>query len=150
LPKLDLDTIPQTNATGYPPEYAVAVEGRWYRRLAPAAGLTDFGASHVTLKPGAWSAQRHWHEGEDELVVMIAGEAVLVDDGGETVMRAGEVAAFAKGDGNGHVLQNRSEADCVFVAIGRPSATDCHYPDIDMHLEHGVGFRRKDGREFTT
>lgn len=148
MPKLDLDTIPQTNATGYPAEYADVVQGRWYRRLAPAAGLTDFGASHVTLKPGAWSAHRHWHEGEDELVVMIAGEAVLVDDAGEHVMRAGDVAAFPKGDGNGHVLQNRSQADCVFVAIGRPAASDCHYPDIDMHLTNGVGFRRKSGAEF--
>lgn len=148
MPKLDLDTIPQTNATGYPAEYADVVQGRWYRRLAPAAGLTDFGASHVTLKPGAWSAHRHWHEGEDELVVMIAGEAVLVDDAGEHVMRAGDVAAFPKGDGNGHVLQNRSQADCVFVAIGRPAASDCHYPDIDMHLTNGVRFRRKSGAEF--
>lgn len=148
MPKLDLDTIPQTNATGYPAEYADVVQGRWYRRLAPASGLTDFGASHVTLKPGAWSAHRHWHEGEDELVVMIAGEAVLVDDAGEHVLRPGDVAAFPKGDGNGHVLQNRSDADCVFVAIGRPAASDCHYPDIDMHLANGVGFTRKDGSGF--
>ena len=145
MPKLDLDTIPQTNATGYPAEYADAVEGRWYRRLAPASGITDFGFSHVTLKPGAWSAQRHWHEGEDEFVVMLAGEAVLVDDSGETVMRPGDVAAFPKNDGNGHVLQNRSDADCVFIAVGRPGTTDCHYPDIDMHLFAGEGFRRKTG-----
>lgn len=148
MPKLDLDTIPQTNATGYPAEYANVVQGRWYRRLAPASGLTDFGASHVTLKPGAWSAHRHWHEGEDELVVMMAGEAVLIDDAGEHVMRPGDVAAFPKGDGNGHVLQNRSDADCVFVAIGRPAASDCHYPDIDMHLANGRGFTRKDGSAF--
>ena len=149
MPKLNLDMIPQTNATGYPPVYAGVIEGRWYRRLAPAAGLEDFGASHVVLEPGAWSSQRHWHEGEDELVVMIAGEAVLVDDSGETVMRAGDVAAFPKNDGNGHVLQNRSDAPCVYVAVGRPSASDCHYPDIDMHLAAAVGQqRRKDGREF--
>lgn len=148
MPKLDLDTIPQTNATGYPAEYADVVQGRWYRRLAPASGLTDFGASHVTLKPGAWSAHRHWYEGEDELVVMLAGEAVLIDDAGEHVMRPGDVAAFPKGDGNGHVLQNRSDADCVFVAIGRPAASDCHYPDIDMHLANGRGFTRKDGSAF--
>lgn len=148
MPKLDLDTIPQTNATGYPPEYAGVVEGRWYRRLAPAGGLTDFGASHVVLRPGAWSSQRHWHEGEDEVVVMIAGEAVLVENEGETVMRAGDVAAFPKASGNGHVLQNRSDADCVFVAIGTPSATDCHYPDADLHLFTGHGFRRKNGRDF--
>ena len=149
MPKLNLAAIPQTNATGYPPVYAGVIEGRWYRRIAPAAGLEDFGASHVVMEPGAWSSQRHWHEGEDELVVMIAGEAVLVDDSGETLMRAGDVAAFPKNDGNGHVLQNRSDAPCIYVAVGRPSASDCHYPDIDMHLAAAVGQqRRKDGREF--
>lgn len=148
MPKLDLDAIPQTNATGYPPVHADKVQGRWYRRLAPASGITDFGYSHVTLKPGAWSSQRHWHEGEDEFVVMLAGEAVLVEDEGEQVMRPGDIAAFPKGRPNGHVLVNRSDQDCVFVAVGRPSATDCHYPDIDMQCFDGVRFRRKDGSEF--
>ena len=82
MPKLNLDAIPATNATGYPPEYAAVVEGRWYRRLSPASGLTDFGATHTVLEPGAWSAQRHWHELEDEFLVMISGEAVLIDDDG--------------------------------------------------------------------
>ncbi len=149
MPKLDLSAIPQTNTTGYPAQYADVVQGRWYRRLAPAAGLSVFGASQVVLQPGAWSSQRHWHEGEDELVVMLSGEAVLVDDTGETPMRSGDIAAFAKNDGNGHVLQNRSAAPCTFVALGRPSETDCHYPDIDMHLFADAGEqRRKDGRAF--
>lgn len=148
MPKLDLDQIPQTNATGYPLEHADKVQGRWYRRLAPASGIADFGASHVVLKPGAWSSQRHWHEGEDELVVMLSGEAILLDDSGRTRMRPGDLAAFPKQDGNGHALINESDEDCVFVAIGRPSATDCHYPDIDMHLFEGQGFKRKDGRGF--
>lgn len=149
MPKLDLAAIPQTNATGYPPQYADAVQGRWYRRLGEAAGLADFGVSHVVLQPGAWSSQRHWHAGEDEVVVMLAGEAVLVDDSGETTLQAGDVAAFPKNDGNGHVLQNRSDRACVFVAVGRLSATDCHYPDIDMHLFAGAGGqRRKDGSAF--
>jgi uncharacterized cupin superfamily protein len=148
MPKLNLDEIAQTNATGYPPVYAGAVAERWYRRLAPTVGLTDFGASHVVLKPGAWSSQRHWHADEDEMVIMISGAAVLVDDGGETAMGPGDIAVFRKGDGNGHVLINRSDADCVFVAVGRPSASDCHYPDIDMHLPAGGAFVRKDGSAF--
>lgn len=147
MPKLDLASIPQTNTTGYPPQYAEVVQDRWYRRLAPVAGLSDFGASQVVLKPGAWSAQRHWHEGEDELVIMLSGEAVLVDDHGRTPMRAGDIAAFPKNDGNGHCLINESGQDCVYVAIGRPAASDCHYPDIDMHF-NGEHFVRKDGTDF--
>ncbi|HNJ46907.1 MAG TPA: hypothetical protein PK479_00620, partial [Novosphingobium sp.] len=67
----------------------------------------------------------------------------------ETPMRAGDVATFPKNDGNGHVLQNRSGAPCIFVAIGRMADTACHYPDIDMHLFAGVGRqKRKDGSDF--
>ncbi len=148
MPKLDLAAIPGTNATGYPSAYADVVAGRWYRRLAPVGGLTDFGASHVTLKPGAWSAHRHWHEGEDELVVMLSGEAVLVDDTGETAKRPGDVATFAKGDGNGHCLRNDSGTDCVYLAIGRPPTGACHYPDIDMYLPAAGRFTHKDGSPF--
>ena len=42
MPKVDLQAVPQTNATGYPPHLADVVQGRWYRRLSPALGLTDF------------------------------------------------------------------------------------------------------------
>lgn len=148
MPKVDLQAVPQTNATGYPDHLADVVQGRWYRRLSPACGLTDFGASHVVLKPGAWSAQRHWHENEDELLVIITGTAVLVDDSGRTAMAAGDVAAFPKNDGNGHCLINESDADCVFLVIGKSANGPCHYPDVDMH-EFGRGDkRRKDGGPF--
>lgn len=148
MPKLDLDAIEPTNATGYFAPYDREVQGRWYRRLAPVAGLTDFGASHVTLKPGAWSGQRHWHAEEDELVVILSGNAVLIDDSGRTAMRAGDVATFPKGDGNGHHLVNESGADCILLAIGKVALSDCHYPDIDMHLFAGAGRqKRKDGSE---
>jgi uncharacterized cupin superfamily protein len=148
MPKVDLQAVPQTNATGYPEHLADVVQGRWYRRLSPATGLTDFGASHVVLKPGAWSAQRHWHEQEDELLVMISGRATLVDDAGRTPLVAGDVAAFPKNDGNGHCLINESDADCVFVVIGKSANGPCHYPDVDMH-EYGRGDkRRKDGGRF--
>ena len=148
MPKLNLDAIPATNATGYPPEFAGVVEKRMYRRLSPASGLTDFGATHTLLEPGAWSAQRHWHELEDEFLVMIAGEAVLVDDGGRHPMRAGDCAAFPKNDGNGHCLINESDAPCSFVVIGQAANGPCHYPDIDMH-HFGDGRKgRKDGSEF--
>jgi len=149
LPKLDLDTIPQTNATGYPPPFDEPVQGRWYRRLAPASGLSQMGVSHVTLKPGAWSSQRHWHDSEDEFVVMLSGEAVLIDDSGETIMRAGDCAAFPKGDGNGHHLQNRSDTDCVFIAMGAGPRGGGEYSDIDMRFTPD-GYFRRDGTRYET
>jgi len=147
LPKLNLDTIPPSNATGYPSPFDAAVAGRWWRRLAPAGGLTEMGASHVVLKPGAWSSQRHWHDSEDELLVMIAGEAVLIEDGGETLLRAGDVAAWPKGVKDGHHLVNRSDSDCVFVAISAGTPTTGGYSDIDMVFD-AKGFYRRDGTPY--
>lgn len=148
MPKLDLDAIRPVNDTRYPAPHSEAVRGRWFRRLAPVSGITDFGASHVVLKPGAWSSQRHWHEDEDELLVMVTGAAVLVDESGRTPMGPGDIAVFPKGDRNGHCLINESDAECSFVVIGRPPVSDCHYPDIDMHSFAGIGFRHKDGTAF--
>lgn len=151
MPKLDLAAIPQTNATGYPAPYDALVAGRWYRRLAPAAGLTLMGATHVTLVPGGYSSQRHWHRGQDEIVLMVSGEAVLIDDTGETPVSAGDVLTFPAGEANGHHLHNRSGEPCVFVAIsaGGREADSGVYSDIDMVFD-AEGYARKDGTRYAT
>ncbi len=149
MPKLDLDTIEQTNRTGYPQPYAADVAGRWYRRIGDAAGFKDFGASHVVLKPGATSAQRHWHEEEDELVIMLAGESVLVEDESRETMRVGDIAVFPKGAANGHHLVNESDADCIFIAIGRQGTGVVHYPDIDLVWNGPASrYEHKDGTPY--
>jgi uncharacterized cupin superfamily protein len=150
MPKINIDSIEQSNATGYPPPFDKDVAGRLWRRLAPAGGLSLMGASHVVLKPGGWSSQRHWHDAEDEMVIMLTGEAVLVEDDGESIMRAGDIAAWAAGMQNGHHLVNRSDADCTFVAI---SAGDKNgsgaYSDIDMKFD-SEGYYHKDGTAYPT
>ncbi|MFC3173234.1 cupin domain-containing protein [Novosphingobium bradum] len=148
MPKIDLASIPQTNASTYPEPFDREVAGRRYRRLAPGAGLTRFGASHVVLKPGAWSSQRHWHNGEDELLVMVAGEAVLVEDGGRSVIRPGDVVAWAAGTQNGHHLINESGADCTFVVVsGGDRAAGGGYSDIDLTFT-AQGYAHRDGTPY--
>ena len=116
MPKIDLEAIEQTNRTGYPPPFDQAVAGRWVRRLSLASGVTDFGASHVVLKPGAWSSQRHWHDGEDEFLVMLSGEAVLVEDAGRTPLKAGDLAVFPKGTGD-FLFGDWCAADMMFAPV---------------------------------
>jgi uncharacterized cupin superfamily protein len=148
MPKVDLDAIEQVNRTGYPPPFDKEVAGRWYRRLAPATGLTEFGVSHVVLKPGAWSSQRHWHDSEDEFLVMLDGEAVLVEDDGRTVLRAGDCASWPKGSTNGHHLRNESAEDCSFVVVSGGERTAGGYSDIDMLFTEDGRYTRKDGTPY--
>ncbi len=148
MPKVDLEAIEQMNRTGYPPPFDKDVAGRWYRRLAPATGLTDFGASHVVLKPGAWSSQRHWHDGEDEFLVMLSGEAVLVEDDGRSVLLPGDIAAWPKGTGVGHHLINESDSDCSFVVVGGGTNTGGGYSDIDMMFTADNRYVHKDGSPY--
>jgi uncharacterized cupin superfamily protein len=150
MPKIDLEAIDQTNRTGYPPPFDQPVQGRWYRRLAPPSGLTAFGISHVVLKPGAWSSQRHWHVGEDEFLVLISGEGVLVDDQGEHILRPGDCAAFPMNDRNGHHVQNRSGEDCVFIVVGAGTNEGGDYPDIDMSFTPEGTYVHKDGAPYGT
>ncbi|MCJ2180566.1 cupin domain-containing protein [Novosphingobium album (ex Hu et al. 2023)] len=150
MPKIDVEALPQSNRTGYPPPFDEPVAGRWWRRLAPAGGLTEMGASHVVLKPGAWSSQRHWHDNEDELLVMLTGEAVLVEDDGRTTLKPGDVCAWPKGVTNGHHLINESDADCSFIAIGAGNQKGTGaYSDIDMKFDD-EGYFHKDGVPYPT
>lgn len=148
MPKVDLDSISPSNGTGYPAPFHEPVQGRWWKRIAPAAGLTEIGASHVTLEPGAWSSQRHWHDDEDELVIMLSGRAVLVEDEGESEVRAGDVLAWPKGVRNGHHLINRSDAPCTFIAITAGPHGTGGYSDIDMVWTADGRFCRRDGSEY--
>ena len=149
MPKIDLDAIPTISRTGYPPPYDAAVRGRSWKELSIPGGLTDFVANYVTMTPGSWSSQRHWHQGEDEFLVMVAGEAVLVDDHGRAPVRVGDCAVFPKGDGNGHCLVNESDAPCAFVVMSLPETTACHYPDIDLHVDGPTQrYTHKDGTPY--
>ena len=64
--------------------------------LSDPGGLTQFGCSIKVLSPGAQSSLRHWHEAEDEMVGMLSGEVVLVEDT-ETLLQAEDVACWPTG-----------------------------------------------------
>lgn len=148
MPKIDLEAIEQVGRTTYPTPFDEAVRGRYVRRLAGATGLSDFGVSEVVLEPGAWSSQRHWHDGEDEFLVMLEGEAVMVEDEGRTSLRAGDMVAWPKGVPNGHHLINESGSPCRFLCVGGGTRTWGEYSDIDMRFDADGSYSHKDGTPY--
>ena len=149
MPRLDPATLPVSKVgSDYPAPYDREPGGRLIRDLAKAAGATDWACNHVVVPPGGWSSQRHWHAGEDELVVVLSGTGVLVDDSGRQPVGPGDVAVFAAGDGNGHHLINDSDGDLVILALSRPEASLVTYPDIDLLWDPARGETHKDGTPY--
>ena len=131
--RIDVKDLPLVIGTFYPPPYDEPCRARERRRLGDAAGLTQFGVNLLRLPPGAWSSQRHWHFKQDEFVYVLEGEAVLITDDGEEILKAGDCAGFKAGDENGHHLINRSDHDVLLLEVGtRIEGDGARYPGIDL------------------
>lgn len=149
MPKIDLAKAPVRTGSRYPALFDVLCRERHRLQLGDAGGLTQFGVNLLTLKPGVWSSQRHWHRLEDEFVYILSGEAVLVTDAGEEILRPGDCAAFPAGVENGHHLINRGPADVTLLEVGTRTGRDSGvYPDIDLLFDALRGYSHRDGTPY--
>jgi len=151
MPKIDISKVPERKGTGYPPQFNAPCADRIRQRLGDAGGLKDFGVNLMRLPPGNWSSQRRWHSHEDEFVYVLEGELTLIEDGGETVLHAGDCVAFAKNSGNGHHLINKSKAMAVYLEVGSRNPDDViTCSDVDMMSPNSDGrFLHKDGTPYS-
>ena len=149
MPKVDLAALPVRQGSGYPPPFDAPCAARTRRRLGVAGGLRDFGVNLMTLPPGGWSSQRHWHSHEDEFVYVLEGELVLIEDAGETPLRAGDACGFKANSGNGHHLVNRSDRNAVYLEVGTRSKHErVEYPEADLAVvrdDKGMRYTHKNG-----
>jgi uncharacterized cupin superfamily protein len=149
--RIDVATLPVITGTTYPSPYDEPCRERRRVRLGDVAGLTQYGVNLLTLAPGAWSSQRHWHTGGDEFIYVLSGEVMLVTDTGDEVLRAGDCAGFKAGEPDGHHLQNRSGTDTVILEIGtRVPGEAAYYPGIDLvaHVGSGPNYTHTDGTPY--
>lgn len=154
MSKIDIDRVPVKTGSIYPEPFASQMAGRSSLRLGDAGGLTQFGANMVILQPGAKSSLRHWHQNEDEFVMVVSGICTLVDDTGETHMHAGDCAAFPAGRENAHHFINQTTEEARFFVVGsRKNPEYATYPDDDLKVavENGTAtFTHHDGRPYQT
>ena len=153
MPKIDIDKVPLETTTLYPDPFWQPTVGREKKRLGNAVGLNQFGVNLVTLKPGAWSSQRHWHRNEDEFVYVLEGEITLCEDHhSEIVLKPGDTAGWKANGRVGHCLINKSQRNAVYIEVGTRAATETAvYPDIDMRAERdktGMRYVRKNGEPY--
>lgn len=143
---------PRTKPSNYPEPFFSRMAGRTKRPLGDLFGLTNFGVNLTTLAPGAMSALLHRHTTQDEFVYVLEGDLVLVTEDGETPMKPGDCAGFAKA-GTAHHLVNRSGQPATYLEIGDRSPGDsASYPQDDLvavlQADRTWAFTRKDGTPY--
>ncbi len=75
--------------------------------------------------------------------VVPSGEVVFREEGGETLLRAGDSAGFRAGDANGLAIENRAGAPAILFEIGTRSPDETvRCPDVGLRLERRDGARR--------
>jgi uncharacterized cupin superfamily protein len=84
--------------------------------LTDREGLYGHGRlfTHTVVDPGC-SIGYHTHEHETEFYYIIKGEAVFNDNGKEVILHAGDIGATSNGEGHG--LENRSDAPVELIAL---------------------------------
>ena len=118
MPKIDIATVPNARAP--------AIRRRSTRRLLTAcasgsampAGSPISGSISCACRRATGRASATGIRHEDEFVYVLEGELTLIEDDGETLLRAGDCAAFPKSTGNGHHLINKSDAMAVYLEVG--------------------------------
>lgn len=101
-------------------------------RIAARAGSQRLGASVYRLPPGESVCPYHWHGAEEELLIVLSGTPSVRTVEGWRDLRAGDVVAFSVGEGGGHQVANRSEADADVLLVSQMCEVEvCGYPDSD-------------------
>ncbi len=101
-------------------------------RLSRQAGSQRLGLSLWEVQPGQAAYPYHYHYGEEELIVVLAGHPSLRTPNGWRELAEGEVVAFLRGEHGAHQLVNRGTDVVRFLAF-----SPCGDPDVVVYPDSG-------------
>ena len=137
MPKIDISKAQGADDQRLSARVPQGGRGARENGLGDAAGLTQFGVNLTRLKPGARIGAAPLAREEDEFVYMLEGELVLVEDGGETVLKPGDCRRLEGGHRASAIsLSIAPSRDAVYIEVGtRAPRERAHYPGLDLMFE---------------
>lgn len=104
-------------------EPSIFNEGSSRRGLSDPLGTTNIAINYYRLAPGeGFPGGLHTHMGQEEVFVILEGEATFETMDGEVTVDEREAIRFAPGDFQSG--KNDSEAELVVLAMGTPRDTE--------------------------
>ena len=105
----------------------------WQRALlGRQTGAERLGASLFALPAGQATYPMHYHLGNEEMLIVIAGTPSLRTIDGERALEPGEVVSFPRGESGAHQVVNRGEEEARVLLISEMNA-----PEIVVRPESG-------------
>jgi uncharacterized cupin superfamily protein len=96
------------------------------------AGCRALGASVYELPPGEAICPYHWHEANEEMLVVLAGRPRMRTPDGWRQLEPGELVAFTRGSEGAHQVDNRESEMARVLMISEMNGPDVViYPDSD-------------------
>lgn len=129
--------------------------GRRYRDawIGGRLGAELLGGSVYELPPGQATFPYHWHHGNEELLVVLAGTPTLRAPDGERRLDPGDCVLFPRGPDGAHALRNETDEPARFLMLSTrvtPEVVD--YPDsgkVGASSPHGRAlFRAADAVDY--
>ncbi len=112
-------------------------------RVGWALGCSRLGVSLWEVPPGEAAYPYHFHLGEEELLLVLAGSPSLRTPAGWSELAAGDLVSFPRGEDGAHQLANRTDAVVRLLAVSTNGEPDIVlYPDSG---KIGPAERRPDG-----
>ncbi|WP_423750970.1 cupin domain-containing protein [Salinirarus marinus] len=91
-----------------------------------------FGCTMYELPPGGKSWPYHFHTGNEEAMLVLAGEGTVRGPDGDRPVRAGEYVAMPAGEEGGHRVVNDGDDPVRFVVFSTMADPDVIvYPDSE-------------------
>lgn len=99
--------------------------------LAELMGSEKLGFHLEVIDPKNFSAPYHFHEQDEELFLVLEGEAIVRHNNTFTKVKAGDLLFYPVGPESAHNMYNHTDKPFRFLGLSNMSEVYdvCHYPD---------------------
>ena len=107
-------------------------------RLARGTAAKKLGASYDFLAPGKYGCPYHLHHAQEEMFVILQGNATFRVAGEMLAIKTGDVIFVPAGPDYPHQIINTSDAPLKYLSISTMETPEiCEYPDSGKYLAEG-------------
>ena len=110
-----------------------------YKQISEKMGTKDLGFHIKIMQPKTFSFPYHWHSKEEELAIVLQGEATVRINNQFHSLKPGDLVYFGTGPESAHHIYNHSDQPFKFLALSNQEPEDmCYYPDSNKQNDRGL------------